>query len=280
MKEVMAVIKKISKRPIVVVAIVMLGLMIGLAVLAPWLRTVSPTLVSPLQRLRPPSSHAWMGTDMLGRDLWSRVVYGARVSLLVAFLVAIFATVIGFAIGLISGFVRKLDSFIMRVMDGMMSIPALLLAIALMALTSPSITNVIVAIVVTETPRVARLTRGVVLSLRDRLYVDAAVASGTRTPMIILRHIVPNAAAPLIVHGTYIFAAAMTIEAALSFIGAGTPPTTPSWGNVMSDGKALFQMQPRFVLIPALFLSLTILSVNVIGDALRDIIDPRLARSV
>jgi peptide/nickel transport system permease protein len=271
---------KIVRNPIVFAAIVILTVMAFLAVFAPWLGTVPPTAVNPLQRLRPPSYEAWMGTDMLGRDLWSRVVYGARVSLLVAALVAVFATAIGFAIGLISGFVRGLDSIVMRLMDGMMSIPALLLAIALMALTRPSIQNVIIAIVVAETPRVARLIRGVVLSLRDQLYVDAAIASGTRTPMIILRHIVPNALAPLIVQGTYIFAAAMTIEAALSFIGAGTPASTPSWGNVMSEGKALFQLQPRFVLIPAVFLSLTILSVNVIGDALRDVIDPRLAGSM
>ncbi len=273
----MTVLQKLTKNPLVVAAMAILALMTVLAVFAPWLGTVSPTAVNPIQRLRPPSQAAWMGTDMLGRDLWSRVAYGARVSLFVGLVVAVLSTAIGFVIGLISGFVRALDPIIMRVMDGLMSIPALLLAIAMMALTGASIKNVIIAIIVAEAPRVARLIRGVVLSLRDQLYVDAAIASGTRTPMIIRRHIVPNAVAPLIVQGTYIFAAAMIIEAVLSFIGAGSPPSTPSWGNIMAEGKALFQLQPRFVLIPAAFLSLTILAVNTIGDGLRDAIDPRLA---
>lgn len=276
----MTVTRKILRNPLAATALAVLALIAFLAVFAPWLGTVAPTAVNPLNRLQPPSAEAWMGTDMLGRDLWSRVVYGSRVSLFVAAMVAVVSTAIGFAVGLIAGFLRGVDSIVMRVMDGLMSIPSLLLAIALMALTGASIRNVILAIVVAETPRVARLIRGVVLSLRDQLYVDAAIASGTRTHLIILRHIVPNAIAPLIVQGTYIFAAAMTIEAALSFIGAGTPSSTPSWGNIMSEGKVLFQLYPQFVLVPALFLSLTILSVNVIGDALRDAIDPRLARSM
>ena len=203
---------------------------------APWLGTVDPTALAPAQRTRAPSPAHWFGTDMLGRDIYSRVVYGARVSLTVGFSVALLASAIGLAIGLVSGFVRRADGIIMRVMDGLMSIPPILLAIALMALTRGSVGNVIIAITIAEIPRVSRLVRGVVLSLREQPYVDAAVAAGTRTPMIILRHILPNTLAPMTVQATYICGSAMIIEAILSFIGAGTPPTIPSWGNIMAEG--------------------------------------------
>ena len=185
---------------------------------------------------------------------------------------------IGTLIGVVSGFSRMLDSIIMRVMDGLMSIPAILLAIALMALTRGSVGNVIIAISVTEVPRVARLIRGVVLYLREQPYVEAAIASGTRVPMIIWRHILPNTVAPLLVQATFICASAMIIEAILSFIGAGTPPITPSWGNIMAEGRALWQIKPYIVFFPAVFLSVTVLAVNLLGDGLRDALDPRLAK--
>jgi peptide/nickel transport system permease protein len=174
--------------------------------------------------------------------------------------------------------VRWADGVIMRVMDGLMSIPAILLAIALMALTRASVENVIMAITIAEVPRVSRLVRGVVLSLREQPYVDAAVAAGTRTPMIILRHILPNTLAPMTVQATYICASAMIVEAILSFIGAGTPPTIPSWGNIMAEGRALWQVKPFIVFFPAIFLSLTVLAVNLVGDGLRDALDPRMAK--
>ena len=230
------------------------------------------------RRTRAPSPDYWFGTDMLGRDIYSRVVYGARVSLLVGFSVAFLSSLIGLTIGLVSGFLRWADGVIMRVMDGLMSIPPILLAVALMALTRGSVQNVIMAITIAEIPRVSRLVRGVVLSLREQPYVDAAIAAGTRTPVIILRHILPNTLAPMTVQATYICASAMIIEAILSFIGAGTPPTIPSWGNIMAEGRALWQVKPFIIFFPALFLSVTVLAVNLLGDGLRDALDPRMAK--
>lgn len=268
----------VRRHPTIVLGGVLLGIMIFIAIFAPYLGTVDPTAISPIKRLRPPSAEYWFGTDMLGRDVYSRVMYGARVSLIVGFAVAAVASAIGTLIGVISGFSRILDSIIMRVMDGLMSIPAILLAIALMALTSGSVGNVIIAISVTEVPRVARLIRGVVLYLREQPYVEAAIASGTRVPMIIWRHILPNTVAPLLVQATFICASAMIVEAILSFIGAGTPPITPSWGNIMAEGRALWQIKPYIVFFPAVFLSITVLAVNLLGDGLRDALDPRLAK--
>lgn len=255
--------------------LVLMGL-IGL--FAPLLGTVDPTAISPSRRTRVPSELYWFGTDMLGRDIYSRVIYGARVSLLVGFSVAILASVAGLAIGLFAGFMRWADGIVMRIIDGWMSIPPILLAIALMALTRGSIGNVILAITVAEIPRVARLVRGVVLSLREQPYVEAAVANGARAPRIIIKHILPNTFAPMSVQATYICASAMIVEAILSFIGAGVPPSTPSWGNIMAEGRALWQVRPHIILFPAVFLSITVLAVNMLGDGLRDSLDPRIAK--
>ena len=267
-----------SRHPTVAVGAFLLGLMLFVAVFAPYLFTVDPTSLAPSRRTRAPSGQYWFGSDMLGRDIYSRVLYGARVSLLVGFSVAALASAVGLAIGLISGYIRVLDSVIMRVMDGLMSIPPILLAVALMALTRGSVGNVILAITIAEIPRVSRLVRGVVLSLREQPYVDGAVAAGTRTPMIIWRHILPNTLAPLTVQATYICASAMITEAILSFIGAGTPPIIPSWGNIMAEGRALWQVKPFIVFFPAIFLSITVLAVNLLGDGLRDALDPRMAK--
>jgi peptide/nickel transport system permease protein len=269
-----------QRHPTIAVGGALLAAIVLMGVFAPYLGTVDPTALAPAQRTRAPSAAHWFGTDMLGRDIYSRVVYGARVSLTVGFSVAIIASVIGLAIGLFSGFVRRADGIVMRVMDGLMSIPPILLAIALMALTRGSVGNVIIAITIAEIPRVSRLVRGVVLSLREQPYVDAAVAAGTRTPMIILRHILPNTVAPMTVQATYICGSAMIIEAILSFIGAGTPPTIPSWGNIMAEGRALWQVKPFIVFFPAAFLSVTVLAVNLVGDGLRDALDPRATRRV
>ena len=268
----------LRRHPTIALGGLLLLLVLGVAVFAPWLGTVDPTALAPAKRTRPPSADYWFGTDMLGRDVYSRVLYGARVSLLVGFAVALLASLAGLAIGLVSGFLRWADGIVMRIMDGLMSIPPILLAIALMALTRGSVRNVIISITVAEIPRVSRLVRGVVLSLREQPYVDAAVAAGTRTPRIILRHILPNTIAPLTVQATYICASAMIVEAILSFIGAGTPPIIPSWGNIMAEGRALWQVKPYIVFFPAVFLSVTVLAVNLLGDGLRDALDPRMAK--
>lgn len=267
----------LHRYPTIAVGLTLLTVLLLVAVLAPVLGTVDPTALAPVRRTRPPSAQFWFGTDMLGRDLYSRVLYGTRVSLTVGFAVGILASIVGLLIGLTSGFIRWADGLIMRVMDGLMSIPPILLAVALMALTRASVGNVIMAITIAEIPRVSRLVRGVVLSLREQLYVEAAVAAGTRTSMIIWRHILPNTLAPMTVQATYICGGAMIIEAILSFIGAGTPPTIPSWGNIMAEGRALWQVKPYIMLFPAVFLSITVLAVNLLGDGLRDALDPRLA---
>ena len=264
--------------PAIAIGGTMLLLLILMAICAPLLGTTDPTALAPSKRTRPPSADYWFGSDMMGRDIYSRVIYGARVSLIVGFAVAILASLAGLVVGLISGFVRWADSIIMRIMDGMMSIPPILLAVALMALTRGSVQNVVAAIAVAEFPRVARLVRSVVLSLREQPYVEASVAAGTRTPMIIIRHILPNTIAPLSVQATYICASAMITESILSFIGAGTPPIIPSWGNIMADGRALWQVKPFIVFFPAIFLSITVLAVNLLGDGLRDAVDPRMAK--
>ena len=256
----------------------MLLLMILIAVLAPWLGTVDPQAVSPLRRLKPPSAEFWFGSDMLGRDVYSRVVYGARVSLVVGLAVALLSILIGLALGLVTGFIRWVDAILMRIMDGLMSIPPVLLAIALMALTKASIENVIVAITLAEVPRVVRLVRSLVLALREEPYVEAAIAAGTSLPRVLVRHILPNTIAPLLVQGTFVCASAMITEAILSFIGAGTPPNIPSWGNIMAEARSLFQIAGYLLLFPGICLSLTVLAVNMLGDGMRDALDPRLAR--
>jgi peptide/nickel transport system permease protein len=268
----------IYRNPTIFVGGLLVGLMILIAISAPYLATKDPTSLAPARRTREPSALYWFGTDMLGRDVYSRVLYGSRVSLLVGFSVAFCASVIGTFIGLLAGFIRALDAVVMRVMDGLMSIPPILLAIALMALTRASVQNVIIAITIAEFPRVSRLVRGVVLSLREQPYVEAAIASGTRVPVIIWKHILPNTLAPLMVQATFICASAMITEATLSFIGAGTPPIIPSWGNIMAEGRALWQVKPYIVFFPAIFLSITVLAVNLLGDGLRDALDPRLAK--
>jgi peptide/nickel transport system permease protein len=266
------------RHPTAIAGAVVLLAMAGMAAFAPWLGTVDPESVAPALRLKHPSAEFWFGTDMLGRDVYSRVLYGARVSLTIGIAVAIASTALGLAIGLVTGYLRWLDAVIMRIMDGLMSIPPVLLAIALMALTKASMQNVIIAITVAEMPRVVRLVRSLVLTLREEPYVEAAIAAGTTLPRILLRHILPNTMAPLLVQATYVCASAMITEAILSFIGAGTPPNIPSWGNIMAEGRSLFQIAGYLVIFPGICLSLTVLSVNLLGDGMRDALDPRLAR--
>lgn len=266
------------RHPAVAIGASVLLLLVFAAAMAPWLGTVDPQAISPLSRLKPPSELAWFGSDMVGRDLYSRTVYGARISLIVGLSVALLATVIGLAIGLLSGFNRRFDSVAMRVMDGMMAIPAILLAVAMIALTGASLQNVIIAITVSEVPRVARLVRGIVLQLKASPFVEAAIVVGTRFPALLARHILPNAAAPLLVQASYMFASAILVEAALSFIGAGSPPSEPSWGNIIAEGRMVFQIAPHIVLFPGLALAITVLAVNLLGDGLRDVLDPKFQR--
>jgi peptide/nickel transport system permease protein len=266
------------RHPTIVAGSVLLMLMTGLAVFAPYLGTVDPQALAPIQRLKWPSAAHWFGTDMLGRDVYSRTIYGARVSLMVGISVALLSIGSGLLIGVVAGFTRWVDSIVMRIMDGLMSIPSVLIAIALMALTRASLQNVIFAITVAEVPRVTRLVRGVVLTLREQPYVEAAIASGTGFIRILWRHIVPNTLAPLLVQGTFSAAAAMITEAILSFLGAGTPPNIPSWGNIMAEGRSLFQVAYYIVMFPGIMLSVTVLAMNLLGDGLRDALDPRLAR--
>jgi peptide/nickel transport system permease protein len=268
----------LPRQPLVIFGAAVIVAM-GLAALcAPLLGTTNPLALNPLQRLRPPSAEYWFGTDQFGRDIWTRVVYGARVSLIVGLSVSVLAVAIGLAVGLVAGYIRLVDAIVMRVMDGLMAIPGVLLAIALVSLSGASLLTVIIAITVPEVPRVVRLVRAVVLTVREEPYVEAAIALGTRLPLILTRHVLPNSVPPLIVQATYICASAMLTEAILSFLGAGTPPEIPSWGNMMAEGRLFFPIAPRIVLLPGVALALTILAVNVLGDGLRDRLDPKLAK--
>jgi len=268
----------VRRHPTILIGGAILLVMVFCAVFAPYLGTVDPQAVSPARRMRWPQEAWWFGTDMMGRDVWSRTLYGARISLVVGLGAALLATLGGLLLGLVTGFIRWVDALLMRVMDGLMSIPGVLLAIALMALTQASLQNVIIAIAIVELPRVTRLVRGIVLSLREQPFVEAATAAGTGVARTLFKHILPNTVAPLLVQGTYVCASAMITEAILSFIGAGTPPNIPSWGNIMSEARSIFQVGWYIVLFPAVFLSLTVLAVNLLGDGLRDMLDPRLSR--
>jgi peptide/nickel transport system permease protein len=268
----------VRRHPTIVGGGALLSLMVLMAIFAGYLGTIDPQALAPVRRLKWPSAAYWFGTDMLGRDVYSRTIYGSRVSLIVGISVALLSTALGLLIGVVAGFTRWVDAVVMRIMDGLMSIPEVLIAIALMALTRASLENVVFAITVAQVPRVTRLVRGIVLTLREQPYVEAAIASGTGFFRILWRHIVPNTLAPLLVQGTFIAAGAMITEAILSFIGAGTPPNIPSWGNIMAEGRSLFQVAYYIVLFPGLMLSVTVLAINLLGDGLRDALDPRLAR--
>jgi len=256
----------------------LLALMVFVAIFAPYLFTLDPITFTPIDRLQSPNAAHWLGTDMYGRDIYSRTVYGTRISLIVGLAAASLSVAAGLLIGLLSGYVRLLDAVLMRIMDGLMAIPPILLAIALVSLSGASLVTVTVAITVPEIPRVVRLVRSIVLSVREEPYVEAAISVGTPLPAILWRHVLPNTIPPLIVQATYVCASAMLTEAILSFLGAGTPPEIPSWGNMMAEGRLYFQIAPWIVLVPGLALALTVLAVNVLGDGLRDTLDPRIAK--
>ena len=274
-----AAMRWLWRHPIILIGLVLIGSMVLIAVASPLFATHDPIRLNPTQRLKPPSAEHWFGTDQLGRDVYSRVIYGSQISLLVGFSVAILSTVIGLAIGLVTGFMRRVDAVVMRIMDGLMAIPSILLAIALISLSKSSVENVIIAITIPEIPRMVRLVRGVVLTLREQVFVDAAVSLGASVPRILFLHIMPNTVAPLIVQATYVCASAIIIEAILSFLGAGTPPDIPSWGNIMAEGRTYVMIAFWILLFPGIFLTLVVLGVNLLGDGLRDTLDPRLRRN-
>ena len=271
---------------------VVLGFMVLVSLLAPWLGTVDPAAMDSNFINKPAGlkgdftlldgstvAHTfWLGTDSFGRDLYSRVVYGAQVSLLVGGFTAALALALGGFLGMLAGYFRQVDAVLMRFMDGLMAIPAILLAIALVAALGAQVWTVVVAIAIPEVPRVARLVRSLVLSLREEPFVEAARALATPTPVILWRHILPNALAPLIVQGTFVAASAVLTEAILSFLGLGLPPDIPTWGNIMAEGRVQFSQYPGNVLYPALFLVPTVLAVNLLGDGLRDVLDPKFAK--
>ena len=287
-----SVLRRLKNNPTVAIGATILLLIFLMGLAAPVLTSIDPAQINPVYRNKQPGTTEivrldngtkttithWMGTDSLGRDIYSRVVYGARASLLVGAAVAVISVAIGLVIGLIGGYIRWLDAIVMRIMDGLMAIPAILLAIAVVSLSKAGLVAVIIAIVIPEIPRVVRLVRSVVLSVREEPFVEAAIAVGTPTPQLLIRHVLPNTIAPLIVQATYIAASAILIEAILSFLGVGIPPETPTWGNIMAEGRTLFRMFPHNILYPGIFLALTVLAVNMLGDGLRDTLDPRMRK--
>jgi peptide/nickel transport system permease protein len=267
----------LRKHPTLILGAVLLVAMAIVAIAAPWIATHDPLAINPLMRLKPPSAQHYFGTDALGRDVFSRTVWGGRVSLVVAISVAVVATALGVVLGLLAGFVRWADAVIMRVMDGLMAIPDILLAIALMAVIRASLATVVVAIAIPQLPRVVRLVRSLALTLREQLFVEAARAIGTRLPVILARHVLPNIVTPLVVQATFIAATAVLTEAVLSFLGVGVPAQVPSWGNMMAEGRNYVAVAFTIILYPGLFLAATVLAINLMGDGLRDALDPRLA---
>jgi peptide/nickel transport system permease protein len=282
------------RNPMVIIGGSILLIMLAIAILAPFLGTVDPTRIDPASRNKKPGTEitmrlddgqtvkrvAIMGTDSLGRDVYSRVIYGTRVSLAVGAAVAIISIAIGVVIGLISGYIRWLDGIIMCIMDGLMAIPGILLAIAMVSIWRAGLITVIFAIVVPDVPRVVRLVRSIVLTVREEPYVEGAISVGTPTWILMFRHILPNTVAPLIVQGTFLAASAILVEAALSFLGIGIPPEIPSWGNIMAEGRTLFRVFPHNIFYPGIFLAFTVLAINIMGDGLRDTLDPKMSKKV
>jgi peptide/nickel transport system permease protein len=283
-----------SRNPSVLIGAAIVAFLAIIGLLAPLLGTIDPAEINPVFRNKKPGAERTIrledggdrhfvhrfGTDSLGRDVYSRVIYGARVSLTIGVTVAVLSVGIGLVIGLIAGYIRWFDGIIMRFMDGLMAIPAILLAMGLVSLSRAGVVAVVIAIIVPEVPRVVRLVRSIVLSIREEPYVEAAITLGTPTPTLLVRHVLPNTIAPLIVQGTFTCASAILIEAVLSFLGIGIPPETPTWGNIMAEGRSLFRIYPHNIFYPGVFLAFAVLAINMLGDGLRDTLDPRFAKRV
>ncbi len=270
----------VRKHPNMVVGITIVLLVVLMAALANFLFTGNPNKITVSDRLQSPSSAYWFGTDFVGRDVYSRTIFGSRVSLLVGFLVAAIASAGGVFIGLMAGYYRQVDAMVMRVLDGIMAIPVIILALALVALLGGSVVNVIIVLTLGEIPRTTRVVRASVLVLREQVFVDAALALGAPPHRILFSHILPNALVPLIIQASYVCATAILLEAALSFLGAGTPPDTPSWGGIMSDGSKNIREAGWVIIFPGVFLTVTVLGINLAGDGLRDFLDPKLRHTV
>ncbi|TDE36189.1 ABC transporter permease [Antarcticimicrobium sediminis] len=260
------------------ISLIVVVLIVAMALLAPWLGTQDPVQIAPGERLQGSSLAHFLGTDSYGRDVYSRVAYGARISLAVGAGTVVISVLLGIFFGVLTGYFRWADLIVMRFMDGLMAIPGILLAIALVAISGATLTTVLIAIAVPEIPRVARMVRAVILGVRTEPYVEAATCLGTGIWAMVWRHLLPSTLAPLLVQGTYIFASAIMTESILSFLGAGIPPETPSWGNMMAEGRVYFLLKPELILYPGVMVSLTVLSVNMLGDVLRDQLDPRMAK--
>ena len=287
-------VRKLARNPSVVIGATIVAILALVGLFAPLLGTMDPAEINPVYRNKKPGVERTIraddgkevqfvhrfGTDSLGRDVYSRVVYGARVSLIIGVTVAVLSVAIGLTIGLIAGYIRWLDGFIMRIMDGLMAIPAILLAMGVVSLSRAGLVAVVIAIVIPDIPRVVRLVRSIVLSIREEPYVEAAITVGTPTPTLLVRHVLPNTMAPLIVQGTFICGSAILIEAVLSFLGIGIPPETPTWGNIMAEGRSLFRIFPHNIFYPGVFLAFAVLAINMLGDGLRDTLDPRFAKRV
>jgi peptide/nickel transport system permease protein len=285
---------RVMRNPSIIIGAAIVAFLALVGALAPMLGTIDPSEINPAYRNKKPGAERMIrtedgkevpfvhrfGTDTLGRDVYSRVVYGARVSLIVGLTVAVLSVAIGLTIGLIAGYIRWLDGIIMRFMDGLMAIPAILLAMGVVSLSRAGLLAVVIAIVIPEIPRVVRLVRAIVLSIREEPYVEAAITVGTPTPTLLVRHVLPNTIAPLIVQGTFICGSAILIEAALSFLGIGIPPETPTWGNIMAEGRSLFRIYPHNIFYPGVCLAFAVLAINMLGDGLRDALDPRFAKRV
>ena len=284
-----ATFKHVLKNGAVRFGLIVLSVLVLLAILAPVLGTVDPAWLDAINMNKEPMSRVdwtsennqtvartlYMGTDSFGRDIYSRVLYGTRVSLIVGVAVAIVSLIIGTFLGLMAGYFRRVDAILMRVMDGMMAIPGILLAIALVAAWGAQLSTVIIAITVPEIPRVTRLVRALVLSIREEPYIEAAISVGTPTWKILLKHVLPNSVAPMVVQGTYVCASAILLEAILSFLGLGLPSEIPTWGNIMAEARVVFSSAPHNMWFPGIFLALTVLAVNMLGDGLRDTLDPK-----
>ncbi|WP_425330002.1 ABC transporter permease [Terrirubrum flagellatum] len=275
-----SLLRRIGRQPGAAIGAVVLLLFVVAAIFAPLITGHDPTLLDPLARMKPPTGDHLFGTDRLGRDIFSRTIYSARISLSVASATTVLALLAGAALGMIAGYVRAFDALIMRIMDGVNAIPAVLLGIALMVLSGGAWITLVIAIALPKTPAVVRLIRSVVLTVREEPYIEAAIALGTSTPRILARHVLRNVIAPMIVIGSYVAASAIMAEAMLSFLGAGTPPEIPSWGNMITENRAVFQIAPWGVFFPSIFLGVAVWSVNLVGDGLRDMLDPRLAKGL